>query len=175
MYICHCGATFDSGQKYGGHVGSHSRKTGFFIDRKKDSKFYSCLHCGKENLSGRSKINKFCDNVCQGKYKWINETIPRIESNKCTSNSSYTLKKYLIEKFDKKCFECEQGDTWNNKSLVLQLDHIDGDSDNNNINNLRLLCPNCHSQTENFGSKGKGSRYKKVTKRNSYLREYKGS
>jgi hypothetical protein len=41
---------------------------------------------------------------------------------------------------------------------VLQLDHIDGDSDNNYPKNLRLLCPNCHAQTENFGSKGKGSK-----------------
>ena len=46
---------------------------------------------------------------------------------------------------------------------------------NNFVNNLRLLCPNCHTQTDNFGSKGTGSRYKKHTKRNSYLREYKGS
>ena len=74
-----------------------------------------------------------------------------------------------------KCSECGQEGTWNNKPLVLQLDHIDGDSDNNHPNNVRLLCPNCHTQTENFGSKGKGSRYKKVTKRNSYLREYKAS
>ena len=60
-----------------------------------------------------------------------------------------------------------------NKKLSLQLDHIDGDSDNNKLHNLRLLCPNCHSQTSTFGNAGKGNRYKKITKRNSYLREYK--
>ena len=39
--------------------------------------------------------------------------------------------------------------------------------------NLRTLCPNCHSQTETFGSKGQGSRYKKISKRNQYLQSYK--
>jgi len=39
---------------------------------------------------------------------------------------------------------------WQNKKLVLQLDHIDGIPNNNEISNLRLLCPNCHSQTSTF-------------------------
>ena len=136
-------------------------------------KVYNCLHCSKENTWGRSKTNKFCDDICQGQYKWVNETIPRIEAGVCTNGSAPTLKKYLIEKFGEKCSECSIESTWNSKPLVLQLDHRDGDSDNNRPSNIRLLCPNCHSQTENFGSKGQGSRYKKNTKRNSYLREYK--
>jgi len=141
---------------------------------KGSTKKYNCLHCNKENLWGSSKINKFCDNVCQGNYKWVNETIGRIERGEVTDGSP-ALKKYLIEKFGDRCFECGQESTWNNKPLVLQVDHIDGDSDNNYPKNLRLLCPNCHTQTENFGSKGQGNRYKKNTKRNSYLREYKAS
>ena len=139
---------------------------------KGSNRKYKCLHCNKENLWGSSKINKFCNNVCQGQYKWFTETIARIEQGQVPDGSP-ALKKYLIEKFGAICSECGQTDTWNNKPLVLQLDHVDGDSDNNYPKNLRLLCPNCHTQTENFGSKGKGSRYKKVTKRNQYLREYK--
>jgi endogenous inhibitor of DNA gyrase (YacG/DUF329 family) len=137
-------------------------------------KVYNCLHCGKENKWGYSKINKFCDNICQGLFKWVSETVPRIEEG-LVPDGSPALKKYLIETRGESCEECGQDNAWNNKPLVLQLDHIDGDSDNNFPSNIRLLCPNCHSQTENFGSKGKGSRYKKITKRNQYLREYKGS
>lgn len=133
---------------------------------------YNCLFCNKENKCGRTKFNKFCNNVCQGNYKWINETIVRIENGEVPSGSP-ALKKYLIETRGETCEECGQGSTWNNKALVLQLDHVDGDSDNNFPKNLRLLCPNCHAQTETFGNGGKGSRYKKSTKRNSYLREYK--
>lgn len=111
--------------------------------------------------------------MCQGKHKWVTETVPRIERGECTHNSGAVLKKYLIEQHGEKCFECTHKAIWNGKPLVLQLDHIDGDSDNNLPTNLRLLCPNCHTQTANFGSKGKGSRYKKISKRNQYLQEYK--
>jgi len=137
-------------------------------------KTYKCLACNKENLWGRSKVNKFCDNACQGVYKWKTQTVLRIESGECTHNSSVVLKKYITEKCGEMCQLCGQTATHNNKPLTLQLDHIDGDSDNNYPKNLRLLCPNCHTQTENFGSKGQGSRYKKVSKRNAYLQKYKG-
>lgn len=137
-------------------------------------KTYNCIHCGKENQWGRTKVNKFCDNICQNQYRWINETIPRIEAGGATHNSGAALKRYLVENRGEVCEECGQTPIHNHKPLVLQLDHIDGDSDNNYPKNLRLLCPNCHSQTENFGSKGKGSRYKKITKRNQYLQTYKG-
>lgn len=43
--------------------------------------------------------------------------------------------------------------SWNGDSINLELHHIDGDSQNNKKDNLTLLCPNCHSQTENFRSK----------------------
>ena len=40
---------------------------------------------------------------------------------------------------------------WMNQQLTLQLDHINGISDDNRKENLRFLCPNCHSQTKTFG------------------------
>ena len=60
-------------------------------------------------------------------------------------------RKLLQEGFIKdECSECGLPPIWNNKKLVLQLDHIDGDRLNNSRENLRLLCPNCHAQTETF-------------------------
>lgn len=44
---------------------------------------------------------------------------------------------------------------WDGKPLTLQLDHKDGDRFNNKLSNLRLLCPNCHSQTETYGNNKK--------------------
>ena len=44
---------------------------------------------------------------------------------------------------------------WNNKELSLHLDHINGVNNDNRIENLRLLCPNCHSQTETYAGKNK--------------------
>ena len=136
-------------------------------------KTYNCLHCGKECTWTRNKFNKYCGFSCQQLFTWETVTKPRVERGECTHNSAEVLKKYLRGTVGDECEQCGQLPQHNGKPLVLQLDHIDGDSDNNFPKNLRLLCPNCHTQTDNFGSKGKGSRYKKFSKRNQYLQEFK--
>lgn len=55
---------------------------------------------------------------------------------------------------ENKC-ECCGISEWNGKPLNCELHHIDGNNANNNLDNLIILCPNCHSQTENFRSKNK--------------------
>jgi len=52
-----------------------------------------------------------------------------------------------------RCAECDNEGMWNDKILVLQLDHINGVGNDNRLENLRFLCPNCHSQTETWGKK----------------------
>lgn len=54
-------------------------------------------------------------------------------------------------------YECDSCkiNSWNSKKLTLQIDHIDGNYLNNTKENLRYLCPNCHSQTSNWGFKSK--------------------
>lgn len=66
-----------------------------------------------------------------------------------------TIKSRLIKEGILKeiCSECGLGSEWNGKKLTLQIDHIDGNSENNILTNLRLLCPNCHTQTPTYGSK----------------------
>lgn len=53
------------------------------------------------------------------------------------------------------CAECGIGESYNGKYLRLQVHHNDGDNKNNEITNLSLLCPNCHSQTESYCGKNK--------------------
>lgn len=52
------------------------------------------------------------------------------------------------------CSECGLID-WRGKPLSIQIDHINGDNKDNRLENLRMLCPNCHSQTETFGARNK--------------------
>ena len=52
-----------------------------------------------------------------------------------------------------KCTSCGQEDSWFGKPLTLQLDHINGKYNDHRIENLRLLCPNCHSQTPTFAGR----------------------
>src|SRR5271157_822312 len=110
-------------------------------------KIYNCLQCGVECKHGPSKVNKYCSNQCQADWIWLNETKPAIEAGTKTANAVECLKRYLREEVGDICAECGQPPLWNRKPLVLQLDHKDGNSDNNKPDNIRLICPNCHTQT----------------------------
>jgi hypothetical protein len=105
-------------------------------------------------------------------YKQIRKTIPLEEI--LVENSTYScnrvLKKRLIKEKLKvyKC-ECCGISEWNNKPITLELNHIDGINNNYRLENIEFLCPNCHSQTNNFRGKNK----KKSAKRQVSEKKYK--
>lgn len=110
-----------------------------------------------------SKIvkNKFCNNTCFSKYK-EKIVFDKIDNNTFNLKNKITeskwIKKYLINKYGNKCMKCN----WDEKNKItnkvpIQLNHIDGNSENNKLNNLELLCPNCHSLTDNYGALNTGN------------------
>ena len=82
----------------------------------------------------------------------------------------FTYKKWFLLEQNNKCSVCNIENIWNiwniwnSKELVFVLDHIDGNADNNNRDNLRLVCPNCDMQLDTFKSKNKNSARAKYRK-----------
>lgn len=68
------------------------------------------------------------------------------------------LRRYIFDKYENKCCICgwSKINPYTN-TLPLEIDHIDGNANNNREENLRLLCPNCHSLTKNYRGANKGN------------------
>lgn len=105
------------------------------------------LDCYNTNQSGKGISKKFThryelEDIFGGKH-------PEYQSNK--------LRQRLIKDGIKlnQCESCKLKD-WLAQPIKLELHHIDGDRTNNNLENLQLLCPNCHSYTDTY--KGKNVR-----------------
>lgn len=83
-----------------------------------------------------------------------------------STHNRHSLKKRLVKEnlLPYKC-KCGNEGEWQGTKLVLQLDHINGIPDDNRLENLRFICPNCHSQTNNFAGKShkKSKDYKDIT------------
>lgn len=117
--------------------------------------------CKKNNLLKEIEDLKNRSN-CQRKEKLLSIDFERKFENDevFIKNSKYnrgSLKKRIIKEhlLEYKCALCGNTGNWNGKELVLQLDHINGINNDNRLENLRFLCPNCHSQTETYSGKSK--------------------
>jgi 5-methylcytosine-specific restriction endonuclease McrA len=117
----------------------------------------SCLYCGNKIR----KNGKYCNNKCLSSYKnsnflkrWLGG---EYDLARCGNGFLSTFaRRYLLNEAGNKCTKCG----WNEihsitKKVPLTIDHIDGNSNNTNPNNLKVLCPNCHSLTSTYGALNK--------------------
>ena len=120
-----------------------------------------CINC-KEVLKLRSQ-KKYCSNQCQIDYQhkvYINLWKDKKQDGVVkmnTKNISKYIKRYFLEKYGELCMICG----WNKRNIMtnkvpLEIDHKDGNAKNNQENNLRLICPNCHALTHNFKNLNRG-------------------
>ncbi len=139
-------------------------------------------HCGSQYSNLRKRVKndnldlsnfsnkRFTDKTVM--FNIIPNDLVFIE-NSTTSRSSVKekiLKQNLIAYV---CLECGNDGSWNGKKLSLQLDHLNGIRNDNRLNNLRFLCPNCHSQTSTFSGKSKRKSERTIIKKDNPFRKQK--
>ncbi|MGD7788586.1 HNH endonuclease signature motif containing protein [Propionibacteriaceae bacterium Y1700] len=84
--------------------------------------------------------------------EWLSTGI----GNPATLKGHY-IRRHIAAEQESRCAICHAPDEWQGQPLTLILDHIDGNADNNQRQNLRLICPNCDSQLATFKSRNRGN------------------
>lgn len=139
--------------------GQNHQKSGIFCSR-------TCANSRTWTEKSNEKRRRWWINLSAEKK--IEFSVRTALRNKTIKKKKYNIKKdfdsvgfdtkrlRVIEEQNNKCLLCGI-DTWNNQKITLDIDHINGDRNNNARENLRGLCPNCHSLTETFRGKNKKS------------------
>lgn len=119
-----------------------------YNNTRKVLKITKCKNCETEIV----RQNTYCGIECyqEAKHKLI------IKKWKDEGVYNRTIRRYIIEKFNNTCSCCGNSE-WMGKPMPLEVEHIDGNSENNSEDNLTVLCPNCHSQTSTYKGKNRGN------------------
>jgi len=125
-------------------------------------KTIKCPNC-KKKFHTEYTNQTCCSKKCSTEYRRFKKD--QIIERQGFGNGYYhnaTIRKYLIRKHGNNCMICGQsGNDWNGKPITLIVDHIDGKSDNNKLENLRIVCPNCDCQLPTYKAKNKGNSSRK--------------
>ena len=146
------------------NVSKRTRDMGLIRNLPATGKTFSCMGCGIEIKSRKNTNRKFCSLICQSKFR----VISKYEKYLVDENYYYGyktsmswIKPHILREQNNCCEICTISNSWNGKSLIFILDHIDGDACNNKRSNLRLVCPNCDSQLDTYKAKNIGKSTRK--------------
>ena len=84
-------------------------------------------------------------------------SLEQILAEQSTFKDLTRLKRRLIKEglLELRCYKCNNSGNWMGEPLTLQLEHKNGNNKDHRLENLELLCPNCHSQTPTWGGKNR--------------------
>jgi hypothetical protein len=125
--------------------------------RKAETRIWVCESCGfeEERTGWKNLQHRYCSVICQQKHKvdlnyigWLN--------GENTLHTHGTRRRALARRDGYKCATCGISE-WNGQTITLEVEHRDGNSENNHHSNLELICPNCHSQTNTYKGRNKGN------------------
>lgn len=133
MYKCKCGRKFEKSQSYIAHC-SHCE-----------------IHLGykpKDRLTHEQRVYTSKKLVEYNKKK--RKSLEDILANKVKYPTNWLKERLFNEGLKERKCECCGIVDWMNSPISFELHHEDGDNTNHELKNLRVLCPNCHSQTKTF-------------------------
>ncbi len=130
--------------------------------RRANLDFYSSMTAQQRKDLHKEKTLKYDFDAHQKKVQTAN--LKNSWSRPYEEMHHGALRKRLLYERNYTCEECGCGNTYNEKPLSLELEHVDGNSLNNRIENLKILCPNCHSQTPTF--RGRNVKLRNLAKQN---------
>ncbi|MGB7339067.1 MAG: HNH endonuclease signature motif containing protein [Phototrophicaceae bacterium] len=141
---------------------------------KRNNKFCNQSCSASYNNRGVVRVETSYTDIC-AYCEGVKETRQNKYCNSCIEANVYSTKKTALEEamsdrvrkrllIESRGYQCESCGLaeWLGDPIALELDHIDGDPDNNDEQNLRVICPNCHAKTETYkgANSGNSSRHK---------------
>jgi len=164
IYCQHCKKSFESlisdNRKFCSQSCSTIHNNSIRMNVRTNTEF-NCKNCNRVTKLKKNSKGIFCESKCQQEY-YYKEKIELWKEGKLlgftgkTKALSSWLRRYMLEKYNNTCQKCG----WNelhpvDKRALVEINHIDGNAENNNEENLEVICPNCHSMTPNFRARNK--------------------
>ena len=152
----HCGHPISYKKKITGNIFCNRSCAAIYNNKHHKigkSATHLCKQCGKV-ISAKSM---FCNDKCKILHKKHNAMFTfKDKLAKNTPISKESVRYYLLISREYKCNRCKLSE-WLKLPIPLEVHHKDGNYKNNNDDNLELLCPTCHSITDNYRGKNRGN------------------